>query len=116
MWTAEAVLACALTLLGRSVSSFPPIEFVTTLPADASPQTEAYVRVNDKRIFLVTTGLHFQVLCGVAIGRLRRFLARAADHHLAVVAPRGACCVASGGRKLFDQTGHAPHHLFRERA
>ena len=62
MWTAEAVLACALTLLGRSVSSFPPIEFVTTLPADVSPQTEAYVRVNDKRIFLVTTSYHFQVL------------------------------------------------------
>jgi len=62
VWTAEAVLACALTLLGRSVSSFPPIEFVTTVPADASPQAEAYVRVNDKRIFLVTTSHHFQVL------------------------------------------------------
>ena len=62
MWTAEAVLACALTLLGRSVSSFPPIEFVTTAPADVSPGAEAYVRVNDTRIFLVTSSRHFRGL------------------------------------------------------
>ena len=62
MWTAEAVLACALTLLGRSVSSFPPIEFVTTVPADVSPAAEAYVRVNDPRIFLVKTARHFRNL------------------------------------------------------
>ena len=62
MWTAEAVLACALTLLGRSVSSFPPIEFVTTIPADVSPGAEAYVRVNDRRIFLVTASRHFREL------------------------------------------------------
>ena len=62
MWTAEAVLACALTLLGRSVSSFPPIEFVARPPADVSASAEAYVRVNDTRIFLVTTSRHFQSL------------------------------------------------------
>ena len=62
MWTAEAVLACALTLLGRNVSSFPPIEFVARVPVDVSAAAEAYVRVNDNRIFLVTTSRHFQSL------------------------------------------------------
>jgi len=28
VWTAETVLVCALTVLHRSVESFPPIEFV----------------------------------------------------------------------------------------
>ena len=36
VWTAEAVLVCALTLLGRAESSFPPIRFVDHLPADVS--------------------------------------------------------------------------------
>ena len=62
MWTAEAVLACALTLLGRSVGSFPPIEFVARVPADVSAAAEAYVRINDRRIFLVTTSRHFTSL------------------------------------------------------
>ena len=62
MWTADVVLGCALVLLGRSVISFPPIEFVSTLPAGASPGVEAYVRLNDPRIYLVTTSLHFRLL------------------------------------------------------
>ena len=34
MWTAEAVLVCALTLLGRSESSFPPIHLLSVAPVD----------------------------------------------------------------------------------
>ena len=55
MWTAEAVLVCALAVLGRSPSSFPPIELVGSVPVAASPGTEAYVRRGDPRIYLVTT-------------------------------------------------------------
>jgi hypothetical protein len=62
VWTAEAVLVCALTLLGRSERSFPPIALVDTVPAEASPQVEAYVRVNDDRIYVVTTSPTFRRL------------------------------------------------------
>lgn len=60
MWTAEAVLVCALTLLGRSSASFPPIEFVANPPAAVSSRAEAYVRPNDPRIFVVTSHPYFQ--------------------------------------------------------
>lgn len=62
MWTAEAVLVCALTLLNRSESSFPPIHFVSVAPADVSAQAEAFTRVNDRHIYLVTASKLFQQL------------------------------------------------------
>jgi hypothetical protein len=60
--TAEAVLVCALTLLGRSEKSFPPITLIHTAPVDVSPQAEAYVRVNDDRIYVLTTSPTFRRL------------------------------------------------------
>ena len=60
MWTVEVVLMCALNMLGRSPSSLPPIELVSTLPANVSPGAEAYVRHNDPRIYLVTTTASFR--------------------------------------------------------
>ena len=62
VWTAETVLVCALTLLGRSEASFPPIEFVSDVPADVSAAAEAFVRVNDRHIFLITSSPLFQHL------------------------------------------------------
>ena len=62
MWTAEAVLVCALTLLGRSESSFPPIHFVSVVPADVSAEAEAFTRINDRHIYLVTSGYLFRRL------------------------------------------------------
>ena len=62
MWTAEAVLVCALSLLGRGVASFPPIDLVATAPADVSPAAEAFVRINSGRISLVTTSSTFRRL------------------------------------------------------
>jgi hypothetical protein len=62
MWTAEIVLACALGLLGRSASSFPPIDIVSEAPADASPGVEAFVRPGSGRITVLATGAAFQVL------------------------------------------------------
>ena len=64
MWSAETVLVCALTLLGRSAASFPPIEFLTVAPPDVSKQAEAYVRVNDPHIYVITTRGAFQRLQG----------------------------------------------------
>lgn len=62
MWTAEAVLVCALTMLGRSERSFPPIQFVDSVPAGASAGAEAFVRVNDPHIYVVTSSPLFQRL------------------------------------------------------
>jgi hypothetical protein len=59
MWAAETVLLCALTLLHRSVHSFPPIEFVSARPSYVSSNAEAYVMAGDTRIFLVTTSSAF---------------------------------------------------------
>ena len=60
MWTAEVVLLCALQMLGRSASSFPPITMIDTLPADVSAGAEGYVRHNDAHIYLVTSGENFR--------------------------------------------------------
>ena len=62
MWTAEAVLVCALNLLGRSPSTFPPIEFIRTAPANASPGVEAFVGPADRKIYIVTTSDTFRRL------------------------------------------------------
>jgi hypothetical protein len=59
MWTAEAVLVCALSMLGRSESSFPPIEFVERAHAGASAGVEAYVLRDERRIYVVTSSATF---------------------------------------------------------
>ena len=55
MWSAETVVACALALLTRSAASLPPIELVDVPPAYVSPLADAYVRVGEARIYLVTS-------------------------------------------------------------
>jgi hypothetical protein len=60
MWSAAAILVCALDLLGRSVTSFPPIAFVDTRPPDVSDRAEAFVRVGDPTIYLLTSSAVFQ--------------------------------------------------------
>lgn len=62
MLTAEVALVCALELLGRPRSSFPPIEFIRTAPVDASAGVEAYVGPTDRKIYVVTTSSTFQQL------------------------------------------------------
>jgi hypothetical protein len=64
MWTADAVLVCALNLLGRSVNTFPSIEFIRTAPVDASAGVEAYVGPTDRKIYIITTSGTFQTLLG----------------------------------------------------
>jgi hypothetical protein len=60
MWTAEVVLVCALNMLGRSAASFPPIELVRDVPVDVSATAEGFVRLGDRRIYLVATSSAFQ--------------------------------------------------------
>jgi hypothetical protein len=59
MWTAETILVCALTLLQRSVDSFPPIVFVDSRPAYVSHNADAYVLDGTARIHLITSTAAF---------------------------------------------------------
>ena len=60
MWTAEVVLVCALNMLGRSAASFPPIELVHAVPVDVTATAEGYVRLGERRIYLVATTPTYQ--------------------------------------------------------
>jgi len=61
MWSAATVVVCALSLLGRSEQTLPPIAFVDVPPADASPQAEGFVRRgSDDTIYLITSTSTFQ--------------------------------------------------------
>jgi hypothetical protein len=60
MPTAAAVVVCALALLGKSERNTARIELVDTVPIEASAQAEAYVRQNDKTIYLVTSSPVFR--------------------------------------------------------
>src|SRR4051812_43789231 len=55
MLTAAAVLACALDLLGRSPSTVPPIEFVSTIPPGVSRNAQAFLRRDPDVIVFVTS-------------------------------------------------------------
>jgi hypothetical protein len=60
MWSAELVLVCALSALGRAPSSFPPIELVDTRPPGVSPHAEGFVRAGERRIYLLTSSPVFR--------------------------------------------------------
>jgi hypothetical protein len=50
VWSAEAVLVCALALLGRSEQSFPAVEFVEHVPVGVSSSAEGYALYTEARI------------------------------------------------------------------
>lgn len=60
MWSAAAVLVCALELLGRSADTFPPIAFLEAPPAGASANVEAFVRPGEGTIFVITSSAVFR--------------------------------------------------------
>jgi hypothetical protein len=60
MLTAASVLACALSVLGRSESSMPRIELIDVAPPDVSAGAEAFVRSGIRTIYLITSSLAFR--------------------------------------------------------
>ena len=60
MWSAAAVLRCALSMLGRGASTLPPIVFLEVPPPHASPNVEAFVGESDDTIYLITSAPAFQ--------------------------------------------------------
>jgi hypothetical protein len=57
MWTAASVLACALSVLGRSESSMPRIELIDVAPSSVSVGAEAFVQRGT--IYLITSSSVF---------------------------------------------------------
>jgi hypothetical protein len=60
MWNAAAVLACALSVLGRSESSMPRIELIEIAPPGVSVGAEAYIQRGTDTIVLITSSSVFQ--------------------------------------------------------
>ena len=60
MWSATSVLACALSVLGRSEASMPPIELIDMAPPDVSSNAEAFVRRDTGTIYLITSSAVFK--------------------------------------------------------
>ncbi len=60
MWSAASVLACALSVLGRSESSMPPIDLIDVAPIGVSVGAEAFVRRDSGTISLITSTIVFQ--------------------------------------------------------
>jgi hypothetical protein len=60
MWTAASVLACALSVLGRSEQSMPPIELIDIAPPGVSVGAEAFVGQDTRTIYLITSSSVFQ--------------------------------------------------------
>ena len=55
MTSAASVLVCALSLLGRSADSFPPIRLLDVRPPHASADAEAFVDPAIPTIYVMTT-------------------------------------------------------------
>jgi hypothetical protein len=60
MWSAATVLVCALDLLGRSASSFPPIVLLDVRPPHVSALAEGFVQADVDTIFVLTSTSAFR--------------------------------------------------------
>ena len=60
MWTAAAIVVCALDLLGRSAGTFPTIRLIDSPPPGTSAHVEGFVRSGDRTIYLVTSSGTFR--------------------------------------------------------
>jgi hypothetical protein len=60
MWSAAAVLACALSVLGRTESSMPRIELIEVAPAYVSAGAEAFVQHGTNTIYVITSSAVFR--------------------------------------------------------
>jgi hypothetical protein len=59
VWTAEAVLVCALALLARGTEGRPPIVLLDSRPVDVSKHAEGFVRKGAPQIYLLTDTVSF---------------------------------------------------------
>jgi len=60
MLTAASVLACALSVLGRTEASMPRIELIDVAPRGVSARAEAFVLRDTNTIYVITSSPVFQ--------------------------------------------------------
>jgi hypothetical protein len=60
VWSAAAVLACALSMLGRSERHFHPINLIDAAPLGVSPNAEGFVTRDPGTIYLLTSSAVFR--------------------------------------------------------
>ena len=89
MSSAVAVVACALSLLGRSEKTFPPVTLVAAPPKHASIQTDAFVSLPDPHIYVVTSSPTF----------------------LDAMASRSSCSESATMKKLASILAHEEWHI-----
>jgi hypothetical protein len=88
MWSAATVLVCALDILGRSASTFPPINLIAERPPDVSPLAEAFTVTGVEAIFILTSSDTFRsiqrsnIRCGttMAVRKLASILIHEETH------------------------------------
>lgn len=86
MWTAASVLACALSVLGRSEANMPRIELIDTAPPYVSAGAEAYVHhgtihvVTSSEVFQTAMASRTGCTSSAAIRKLASILAHEAWH------------------------------------
>jgi hypothetical protein len=68
MWTAASVLACALSVLGRSEANMPRIELIDVAPRFVSQGAEAFVQLDNRVIYLITSSSVFQTALRSRVG------------------------------------------------
>jgi hypothetical protein len=68
MWTAASVLACALSVLGRSEANMPRIELIDVAPPYVSDGAEAFVQRDNRTIYLITSSSVFQTALSSRVG------------------------------------------------
>jgi len=66
MWTAASVLACALSVLGRSEANMPRIELIDVAPPYVSDGAEAFVQRDT--IYLITSSSAFRTALESRVG------------------------------------------------
>ena len=57
---APAVITCTLALLGRSPDSMPPITLLEAVPPHVSANAEAFVRMGEGKIYVITSAPAFR--------------------------------------------------------
>ena len=92
MWSAASVLACALSVLGRSEASMPPIELIEIAPPGVSVNAEAFVLPGRRTIYLMTSSWAFR------------------DASREASATRG-CGITDATRKLASILAHEEWHV-----
>ena len=94
MWTAASVLACALSVLGRSEASMPRIELIDIAPPYVSVGAEAFVQRGSNTSILITSSSVVSNGVGISRSGCTDFVDHAASSRAFSRMKSGTCATA----------------------